>query len=135
MMEQIVFQLDNIRIQFLDQEILTIEQLRVHQFDRIGIIGKNGAGKSTLLNIFAGKITPAAGNITRHVEPAYFEQVKAPVANEMDGEMLSRLGVSDIHNHASGGEETRLKHAKMLSEYHKAMLIDEPTSQIGRAHV
>src|SRR5699024_8205247 len=93
---------------------------------------KNGAGKSTLLKVFAGQITPAAGNITRHVEPAYFGQVKAPVEKEIDGEMLSKLGVSDVHDHASGGEETRLKIAELLSEYHEAMLIDEPTSHLDR---
>ena len=30
---------------YLDKEILKIERLTVHQFDRIGIVGKNVLGK------------------------------------------------------------------------------------------
>lgn len=57
-MEQICFELENVEVTYLDKEVLKIERLAVHQFDRIGIVGKNGAGKSTLLKLLAGIIKP-----------------------------------------------------------------------------
>ena len=50
-MEQVCFELKNIEVTYLDKEILKIEHLAIHQFDRIGIVGKNGAGKSTLIKL------------------------------------------------------------------------------------
>ena len=44
-MEQVCFELENLEMTYLDKEILKIERLAVHQFDRIGIVGKNGAEK------------------------------------------------------------------------------------------
>lgn len=129
-MEQIIFQLANIQVQFLDKDILAIDQLHVHQFDRIGIVGKNGVGKSTLLDVLAGKIKPAKGHILGHVDTAYFKQVERPAESTADGAMLSKLGVSDVGRHASGGEKTRLKLAQLFSRYHEAMLLDEPTTHL-----
>lgn len=45
-MEKICFELENVEVTYLDKEVLKIERLAVHQFDRIGIVGKNGAGKA-----------------------------------------------------------------------------------------
>src|SRR5699024_9048148 len=110
--------------------ILAIDRLHIHQFDRIGIVGKNGAGKSTLLKVIMGEVVPAEGTIISHVSPAYFEQIEPPTTEEVDGEMLSRLGVSDVYEHASGGEETRLKLAQLFSQYNEALLMDEPTRHL-----
>lgn len=43
-MEQICFELENVEVTYLDKEVLKIDRLAVHQFDRIGIVRKNGAG-------------------------------------------------------------------------------------------
>lgn len=50
-MENVYVELENIELSYLDRTVLNIPQLAVHQFDRIGVVGKNGAGKSTLLKL------------------------------------------------------------------------------------
>lgn len=72
-MEQICFELENIEVSFLDKTILKLDRLAVHQFDRIGIVGKNGAGKSTLLSNIA---TRGPGlTISPKVRIGYFWQM------------------------------------------------------------
>ena len=44
-MEQILLELERVEVTYLDKDVLNIERLAVHQFDRIGIVGKNGVGK------------------------------------------------------------------------------------------
>ena len=39
-MEQICFELEKIEVTYLDKKVLEIDRLAVHQFDRIGIVGK-----------------------------------------------------------------------------------------------
>lgn len=60
-MENVLYELKNIEVSYLDRVVLNIPRLAVHQFDRIGIVGKNGAGKSTLLKLMAEQIKPEKG--------------------------------------------------------------------------
>lgn len=39
--------------------------LRLHQGERLGVIGRNGAGKSTLLRVIAGILAPDRGRVSR----------------------------------------------------------------------
>ena len=129
-MEQICFELENVEVTYLDKEVLKIERLAVHQFDRIGIVGKNGVGKSTLIKLFAGMIQPTSGKVHRHVECGYFEQIEAPTATSADPALLGKLAVPQGTNQLSGGEQTRLKLAQLFTDYHEALLIDEPTTHL-----
>lgn len=131
-MEQLCFELENIEITYLDKEILKIERLAVHQFDRIGIVGKNGAGKSTLLKLMAGIEKPTNGKVNRHVEHGYFEQLEAPRDYEADPALLGKLGVPMDSNQLSGGEQTRMKLAQLFTHYNEALLIDEPTTHLDQ---
>jgi macrolide transport system ATP-binding/permease protein len=131
-MELVCFELKNIEMTYLDKEILKIEHLAVHQFDRIGIVGQNGAGKSTLIKLLAGEIQPTRGNVLRHVECGYFKQLESATIAEADYALLGKLAVPTDSDRLSGGEQTRLKLAQLFSHYHEALLIDEPTTHLDR---
>lgn len=130
-MEKVLIELNNIEVSFSGQLVLNIPRLAVHQFDRIGIVGKNGAGKSTLLKLLAGQITPDKGQVHRFVDFAYFDQLSRPVKREIDYKLLGRLSIpqTEVKN-LSGGEQTRLKLAEIFSTYHEGLLIDEPTTHL-----
>ncbi|TKC18090.1 Msr family ABC-F type ribosomal protection protein [Robertmurraya kyonggiensis] len=131
-MEQICFELENVEVTYLDKEILKIDRLAIHQFDRIGMVGKNGAGKSTLLKLLAGIVKPTAGKIHGHVECGYFEQIEAPKAVEADPALLGKLDVPKDSEQLSGGEQTRMKLAQLFTHYYEALLIDEPTTHLDQ---
>ncbi|EJW15244.1 ABC-F type ribosomal protection protein [Paenibacillus alvei] len=131
-MEHICFELANVEVTYLDKEVFRIDRLAVHQFDRIGIVGKNGAGKSTLLKLLAGIVQPMSGNVKRHVEFGLFEQMEAPADAEADPALLGRLAVPNCTEGLSGGEQTRLKLAHLLTHYYEALLIDEPTTHLDQ---
>lgn len=131
-MEKICYEIENVEMHYLDKEILKIDRLAVHQFDRIGIVGKNGAGKSTLLKLLTGMIEPTKGRIYRHVSEGYLKQMEMPTEEAADPALIGKLNVPKESSSLSGGEQTRLKLAQLFSDYHEAILIDEPTTHLDR---
>ncbi|MFD2630390.1 Msr family ABC-F type ribosomal protection protein [Oceanobacillus kapialis] len=130
-MEKLCFELEDVEVTFLDQLILSIPRLAIHQFDRIGIVGKNGTGKSTLIRLLHGQITPSKGSVHIIAEAAYFGQLTAPEPEKADPKQIRSLGLEDKNrSKLSGGEQTRLKLAQLFSEYHEALLVDEPTTHL-----
>lgn len=130
-MEKICFELINIELNYLDRTVSEMERLAVHQFGRIGIVGKNGAGKSSLLKLLAGFIQPTTGLVKSHVDFAYFDQLSSPGKSQIDYELKGKLAIPETKlEHFSGGEQARLKLAQILSNYHEALLIDEPTTHL-----
>lgn len=130
-MENVCIEMDNIELSFLNRVVLNIPRLAVHQFDRIGIVGKNGAGKSTLLKLIDGQIKPEKGQVKRFIDFAYFDQLTTPMKTEVDYGLKGKLSIpeTEIENF-SGGEKTRLKLAQIFSNYHEGLLIDEPTTHL-----
>lgn len=132
-MENVLFELKNIEVSYLDRVVLNIPRLAVHQFDRIGIVGKNGAGKSTLLKLMAGQIKPEKGLVNSFADFAYFDQLSAPEAGEIDYKLAGKLAIPDTEvENLSGGERTRRKLAHMFSSYYEGLLIDEPTTHLDK---
>lgn len=132
-MENVLFELKNIEVSYLDRVVLNIPRLAVHQFDRIGIVGKNGAGKSTLLKLMAGQIKPEKGLVNSFADFAYFDQLSAPEAGEIDYKLAEKLAIPDTEvENLSGGERTRRKLAHMFSSYYEGLLIDEPTTHLDK---
>jgi macrolide transport system ATP-binding/permease protein len=135
-MEKVCLELENIELSFLDRVVINIPRLAVHQFDRIGVVGKNGSGKSTLLKLMEGQINPEKGQVKRFADFAYFDQLASPVEREIDFELMGKLSIpqTGIENF-SGGEQTRLKLAQIFSSYHEGLLIDEPTTHLDEAGI
>jgi len=123
-----------IHVEFLGREVLAIDHLEVHDYDRIGLVGANGAGKSTLLKILLGEIPLPQGKIVRDGNFTYIPQLDDVVVHEeVDPALLGKLGVYRLDlEHMSGGEETRLKIAQALSEGMHGIFADEPTSHLDR---
>ncbi|AOX70431.1 Msr family ABC-F type ribosomal protection protein [Acinetobacter baumannii] len=44
----------NIRLDYAGRDVLDIDELEIHSYDRIGLVGDNGAGKRALLQIVGG---------------------------------------------------------------------------------
>lgn len=130
-MEKVYLELENIELSYLDRLVLQIPRLAVHQFDRIGIVGKNGAGKSTLLKLMNSQIKPEKGHVKQYASFEYFDQLSIPVEKDVDFELRGKLLIPKTEiEHFSGGEKTRLKLAQLFSTYHEGLLIDEPTTHL-----
>ncbi len=67
---------NNLDIRFGKKHLFKEISLRVHEGNRIGLVGVNGAGKSTLLKIMAGVAESEAGVVTcgKHFTVAYLPQ-------------------------------------------------------------
>ena len=110
-----ILELNNISKFYGDKKILEIENLKIYENEKIGIVGQNGAGKTTLLNIISGVVKPDTGQIIRKQNIIYMEQFE------------------DMHNknsHLSGGEKKKNAfHQKVLNQA-GILLIDEPSSNL-----
>src|SRR5699024_7505144 len=126
-------ELENVELAFLNKQVLDISRLAIHQFDRIGVVGKNGSGKSTLLKLLAGEITQDKGTVKRMIDFAYFDQLSSGGNEEADDNLRGKLTVPKTSPHNfSGGEHTRQKLAALFSNYQEGMLIDEPTTHLDQ---
>ena len=109
-MEKII--LKNVIKCYGDRKIIDIEELKIYQGEKIGIVGINGSGKSTLLNIISGKVETDSGEVIVNGNISYIEQLN----NE--------------ESFLSGGEITKKKIDDKLSEHSDILLADEPSSNL-----
>lgn len=132
-MENVCVELENVELSFMDRVVLDIPRLAIHQFDRIGIVGRNGAGKSTLLKLISGQINPDKGVVKRIADFAYFDQLASVDNKDADYALMGKLSIpKTATQNFSGGELTRLKLARLFSNYHEGLLIDEPTTHLDK---
>lgn len=123
---------ENLRVIFGLRTIFHIENIEIHDNDRIGLVGDNGAGKSTLLSVLQGDIIPDEGLVRRFAGSAIVRQFgEIEQIEEIDSAMQARMRALDtVHHGMSGGELERLRIARALSVRAPLLLVDEPTTNL-----
>ncbi len=147
--------LSNIVKQYTKNHVLNGVDLAIQRGDSIGLVGQNGIGKSTLLRILAGVEGFSKGERTlgHNVSIQFFSQEDVTfeakgktvldeaqiTAPELDlSELRTYLGAflfagDDVHKRIeilSGGEQSRLKLAKMLLKPGNLLILDEPSNHL-----
>ncbi|MEG1781698.1 MAG: ABC-F family ATP-binding cassette domain-containing protein [Oscillospiraceae bacterium] len=124
----------------------------VERGQKIAIKGVNGLGKSTLLKTMLGILPPFAGSVELdyYAQPGYFEQEhsgssKTALQDYWDdypsltnGEVrsaLARCGLTTQHIESlvkvlSGGENAKLRLAKLMGQKMNLLVLDEPTNHL-----
>lgn len=127
----LVLDVNNVEKYFGIRKVLEVKDLKVYREDRIGVVGLNGSGKTTLLNMIYGDIKPEKGHIRTLGKVSYIKQLEDEYKDTIEGKYESQFGLKDKDvEYMSGGEQTRLKIAKALSENPLLLLADEPTSNL-----
>ena len=135
--------------------ILSRLNLRLDMDDRVALLGANGNGKSTLSKLFAGRLKPMDGRMTRSskLKIGYFAQDQAeeldlaatPLAHmarlmplETETKLRAQLGrfgfgadrAEVAVGKLSGGEKARLLFALMSRDAPHVLILDEPTNHL-----
>lgn len=121
----------NIKKYYGDKTILDIENLKIYDKDKIGIVGLNGAGKTTLIHILCGIDNEYDGWVDRKGSYSYISQLDHESNDKISLEIANKFGSSEVwKEHLSGGEKTRYKIAKCFTEESNIIFADEPTSNL-----
>lgn len=157
---QFIIELDNVTFGFGDKKLINNFSLKIHKGEKIGLIGPNGAGKSSLINLITGKYQPQLGTIKRGVglEISHFDQHKTDIVLDKSlwenlcpdgGDQVGLPDGSFQHvssylkkflfeskqlkakaSTLSGGEQSRLMLAKILTNPGNFLVLDEPTNDL-----
>ncbi|MFD1017698.1 ribosomal protection-like ABC-F family protein [Thalassobacillus hwangdonensis] len=103
----------NINYSIGDRHLLDIEELKVYEGDRIGLVGKNGQGKSLLIRYLMGEtdVTPST-------------ELSASVG------WFRQLEEVEDYDRMSGGERTLKKLDQLFQKGHELLILDEPTNNL-----
>ena len=130
-MAKIILEAADLHLSYGERQLLKIDQLRIYDRDRIGLIGENGAGKTTLLRILAGERQPEAGTVRRFVPTAVIHQ-EGNCSPGTDLELRARFRAQETRESLSGGEMTRNRIAEALSCHPELLMADEPTTDLDQ---
>ena len=149
---RLVFETHDLVIGYADPLSSPIN-FKVESGQKIAFVGANGIGKSTLLKSLLGLIDPLDGTVERgnFQEIGYYEQeIKNPsqktVLDDLWDEYpawnqaelrgaLARvgLGTKQIESRVyvlSGGEQAKLRFAKLMNKESNILILDEPTNHL-----
>lgn len=112
-----LIQLQNIRFDVKDRTLFHVSDLKIHQGDRIGLVGRNGSGKTSLLQMMAGDILSPSGTITKNASVELLPQIKPRMEEN------------------SGGEVSQTVINQTLARAPEVLLADEPTTHLDTEHV
>lgn len=117
MMNLVLIHLQDIQFDVKDRTLFTIDNLSIHQGNRIGLVGRNGSGKTSLLHLLAKEAAPSAGTVITHSSVSLLPQLKPKTAAK------------------SGGEISQAVIDEALSRETDVLLADEPTTHLDTGNV
>lgn len=116
---------------FGDKLIVDIDNFKVYEKDRIGIVGVNGVGKTTLINILSRWLKPDEGRVKLYGKAGVISQTEPPDNKSISSEMAAKFGIKlSWDENMSGGEKTRFKVAEAIGNDNVLIFADEPTSNV-----
>ena len=133
MAQKLLIKAENIVHSYGEQTVLDFDKFYLYEGEKVGLVGVNGAGKSTLLKILSGELKATEGTVFRDCNPVYFEQFASDESYyETDYSEAGKMGVSEQiwQENVSGGEDTRIRLAKLFSNNQAVAFLDEPTSNL-----
>ena len=139
------------------QMVIRDFSLLLEKGERIGVIGANGAGKTTLLRTLLGELPPTSGSVTvgKHLKTAYVDQLRQALSP--DETVIESMGPAESFEIGgrrmelksyledllfpvpmqrmkvgalSGGEQNRLRLAKLFLSGANLLVLDEPTNDL-----
>lgn len=151
---KMIFRTDNLVIGY-DEPLTKPVNVYLEKGMKVALTGANGLGKSTLLKSLLGLIPPYSGDIEmgENIEIGYFEQEGSrdnyktciedfweayPGFNQYEvRSALARCGLTTKHIESkvvvlSGGEQAKVRLAKVINRDSNVLLLDEPTNHLDQ---
>ena len=70
-----IIQLQNIQFGYGTKPLITIDNLTIHQGERIALVGHNGSGKTTFAKLLTSVVQPQSGQIIRQGNPTSIQEI------------------------------------------------------------
>lgn len=128
----------NVKKSYGDRMILDIDELKIFQGDRIGLVGENGSGKSTLIKILIGEEERDSGEVTICNSYSYISQGVDFVEEcdfDYEWNSTSIKAPNLFDKYLSGGEKVKFKIVNSLKKKSKLIIGDEITSNLDRSTI
>lgn len=149
-----ILRVDELTMAYGEKKLFSDVTFQVYAGDRLGITGPNGTGKTTLLKIILGQVTALGGSFEldpsktigyysqdhADLEPqrsvlAEIQSVSPPLPEQQARSYLGRFlfvgdNVFKTVSVLSGGEQSRLRLAKLILQKPDILILDEPTNHL-----